>query len=284
MHDRIPDRILGGVTCNSMRQDAQMRANVPAFEVLGVPVTMFTVEAALAEVRTLLTEPGPALLAYVNAHALNLAQRNAAYHDVLRRADLVLNDGSGLAIAARIRGARFPANLNGTDFTPLLLTEAARLGAPVFLLGGRPGVAELAARRLAERIDGLNVAGFEHGYHPAEEQPALAERIHASGAQVLVVGMGNPAQELWLDRHLPATGTRLGVAVGAFLDFASGQVPRAPQWMRTAGIEWLYRLKLEPRRLFRRYVIGNPEFLFRVMRERFNSSRPRGRRTGRGRQ
>lgn len=101
----------------------------------------------------------------------------------------------------------------------------------------------------------------------------MIEGIKASGARILVVAMGNPRQELWLDRHLADTGARLGVAVGAFLDFAAGKVSRAPEWMRKAGIEWLYRLGLEPRRLFARYVLGNPLFLARVLAERVFTKR-----------
>lgn len=243
-----------------------MRGDIPTITVLGVPVAALTVTAALAEVRVLLDGDRPALLAYVNAHSLNLAARDPDYRATLRAADLVLNDGSGLAIAAKLHGTAFPANLNGTDFTPRLLGIAAERDAPVFLLGGRPGVADTAAARLAERIPGLRVVGHEHGYL-ARDADAVA-KITASGARILLVGMGNPRQERWLAEHLPATGVRLGVAVGAFLDFAAGAVPRAPHWMRAAGIEWLYRLFREPSRLWRRYVLGNPVFLCRVVAER----------------
>ena len=239
--------------------------NGPTITVLGIPVARLTVAGALAEAERLLAADRPALLAYVNAHSLNLAVRNEQYGSVLKRAGLVLNDGSGLAVAARIQGAEFPANLNGTDFTPKLL---AKLDGPVFFYGGRPGVAERAAANLAERIPDLRVAGTAHGYLDAAAQSELCRRIKESGARILVVALGNPAQELWLAENLAATGAGLGVAVGAFLDFAAGEVERAPEWMRRAGIEWVYRLWREPGRLWRRYVLGNPVFLFRVVRER----------------
>jgi exopolysaccharide biosynthesis WecB/TagA/CpsF family protein len=248
-----------------------MRANVPSLTVLGVPVAALDVDSAIAEVHTLLRTPEPAMLAYVNAHTLNLAHRDRAFRAVLHGADLVLNDGSGLSLAARMQGARFPANLNGTDFTPRLLASAAAAQAPVFLLGGKPGVAKASAARLIERVPGLNIVGHAHGYTDAPGRAGLVERIRESGAHVLVVGMGNPLQEKWLAEHLPATGVRLGVAVGAFLDFAAEVVPRAPQWMRTAGVEWMYRLGQEPTRLWRRYVLGNPAFVLRVLRERISN-------------
>jgi exopolysaccharide biosynthesis WecB/TagA/CpsF family protein len=228
---------------------------------------MLDIDGALAEVRRLLDGPDPALLAYANAHTLNVATRNQELLRVLRQADLVLNDGSGLALAARLRGMAFPANLNGTDFTPKVLLVAADCGASVFLLGGRPGVAEEAAERLRADIPGLKVVGCADGYFTDDGLPALLATIRHSNARLLLVGMGNPRQELWLAEHLADTGAYLGVAVGAFLDFAARRVPRAPRWMRAAGIEWVYRLGREPRRLFRRYVAGNPLFLQRVVRE-----------------
>src|ERR1700761_3736490 len=118
-----------------------MRSNIPTTTVLGVGVAVLDVDDALAEVRKLLDGPQPAVLAYANAHTLNVASRNQEFLRVLREADLVLNDGSGLAMAARLRGQTFPANLNGTDFTPKVLLAAADTGASVFLLGGAPGVA-----------------------------------------------------------------------------------------------------------------------------------------------
>ncbi len=244
-----------------------MRSHIPTTTVLGVGVAVLDVDAALTEVRRLLNGHEPAVLAYANAHTLNVASRNEEFLRVLREADLVLNDGSGLALAARLRGMTFPANLNGTDFTPKVLLAAAECGASVFLLGGAPGVAQAAAERLRTDIPGLTVAGCAPGYVGGADLPALLARIRASNARVLLVGMGNPQQELWLADHLAETGAVLGVAVGAFLDFAAQRVPRAPVWMRSAGIEWMYRLAREPRRLFGRYVAGNPLFLQRVVFE-----------------
>jgi exopolysaccharide biosynthesis WecB/TagA/CpsF family protein len=246
-----------------------MRADIPALTILGVPVARLAEADALTEATELLAAEAPALLAYANAHTLNVAVGNGRFRTVLRDADLLLNDGSGLAIAARLRGAEFPANLNGTDFTPRLLAAA---DAPVFLYGGRPGVAETASRNLAERIPGLRVTGTAHGYLDPAGQAGLAAKINASGARILLVGLGNPKQELWLADHLAETGAGLGVAVGAFLDFAAGEVRRAPAWMRRLGVEWIYRLVREPGRLFRRYIVGNPLFLARVLTERFIGS------------
>jgi exopolysaccharide biosynthesis WecB/TagA/CpsF family protein len=245
-------------------------ADHPTITTLGVPVARLERATALHEIERLYHAPQAATVAYVNAHTLNLAYRSDALRAALTGAHLVLNDGIGLAIAARLRGDRFPENLNGSDFTPDVLSLAADRGWPVYMLGGRQGVAEEAARRLQRRIAGLEIAGCSHGYFPDDQTSEVVARIRASGCGVLLVAMGNPQQELWLARHLRDSGARLGMGVGAFLDFSAGRVPRAPAWMNRAGCEWVYRLLHEPRRLARRYLVGNPLFLARVIRERLD--------------
>jgi exopolysaccharide biosynthesis WecB/TagA/CpsF family protein len=137
----------------------------------------------------------------------------------------------------------------------------------VFLYGGQPGVAASARDRLCDAIDGLEIVGVCDGYdeRSAEE---TAQFIRAARADVVIVALGQPKQELWLDRHLASTGCHLGLGVGAFLDFVSGRVVRAPRWMNRLGIEWLFRLVQEPVRLSRRYIVGNPLFLWRAWRLR----------------
>jgi exopolysaccharide biosynthesis WecB/TagA/CpsF family protein len=206
-------------------------------------------------------------LCYVNAHSLNLAFRDGRYHAALRSADLVLNDGVGLDLAAWMRGRRFPENLNGSDFTLRLLELAADKGWRVYLYGGLPGVATAVRERLSHTIEHLHVVGVCDGY-TAKPDGEIVDDIRAARADVVIVALGQPQQELWLDTHLAGTGCHLGVGVGAFLDFVSGRVARAPRWMNRLGIEWLFRLAHEPGRLWRRYVVGNPLFLWRAWRLR----------------
>ena len=235
-------------------------------DLLGVPITSGEPHAARAAIAEACAADAPAHVAYANAHTLNLAAGDGDYRAVLRRCALVLNDGIGVDLAARAKGVRLPANLNGSDFTPRLLELAAERGWSVFLLGGRPGVAEQAAARLRDSIPGLEIAGARDGYFAPGDAGAVADAVRASGARIVVVGMGNPIQERWLDAHLDRTGARLGVGVGAFLDFTAGTVARAPRWMNAWGLEWLYRMAQEPRRMWRRYVVGIPLFLGRVAR------------------
>lgn len=245
-----------------------MERPFPTIEVLGLPVTKLTPTEALSEIVRIYEQEAPALVAYANAHTLNLSVADPAYRDVLSKAAIILNDGAGVALAARISGQRFPANLNGSDFNPEILGLAAERGWPVFFLGAKPGVAQRAAEALRSRYPALQVAGHRDGYWAPSEAAEVVEAIRSSGTTVVMAALGNPLQEKWLDQHLVATGARLGVGVGAFFDFAAGEVPRAPAWMNRWGIEWVFRLIQEPSRLWKRYIVGNPLFLARVLRAR----------------
>ena len=243
-----------------------MSHHIPTIDILGVEVACITPEGALDELEKLFARETPAFIAHTNAHTLNLAYEDPDYRDVLRRADLVLNDAKGLMLAARIHGWRFPADLNGNFFTPLVLRRAAERGWRVFFLGAGPGVAERAAGQLRREVPGLNVIGTRDGYFSSDEE--ALDAVAAAGTDLLLVGMGNPLQERWLDRCLDRTGARVGIGVGAFFDFITGTVPRAPAWMNRVGLEWLHRLIQEPRRMWRRYILGNPTFVWRNLRQR----------------
>lgn len=252
-----------------------MNADVSSIEIFGVRIAQLTPDEALQHIERLYDSGAPATVFYVNAHTLNLARADRSYADVLSRASLVLNDGKGLLLGGRILRRVFPADLNGNFFTPLLLERAAESRWPVFFLGGRPGVAEEASRRLKEWIPELVVAGTRDGYFSREEDDVVAEHVRSTGATILLVALGNPLQERWLDRCLAASGARVGVGVGAFFDFQSGAVRRAPGWMNRLGLEWLHRLAKDPKRMWRRYLLGNPAFMWALVR-RHLSSRGKG--------
>jgi exopolysaccharide biosynthesis WecB/TagA/CpsF family protein len=239
----------------------------PTIEILGVPFARLGRADAVDAIESLYEREAPAFIAFANSHSLNLAAANPSYKEVLRRADLVLNDGKGVMIAAHIKGARFPADLNGNAMSPLILERAAARGWPVYFLGGRRGVAERAAKRLTNRLPALVVAGVSDGYFDPSDEGRVIGDIKRSEAGVLMVAFGNPVQEYWLDRKLASTGARIGLGVGAFFDFQAGEVPRAPDSLNRVGLEWAYRLAKEPRRLWRRYLLGHPLFLARVVRE-----------------
>lgn len=230
-------------------------------DVLGHDVISETAD----DVAAYLLDYGAKRCFFLNAHCVNVQARDPAYLAALRRADVILPDGVGVDLAARLCGQRIAANLNGTDFVPVLLRQAAQKGKSVFLFGGRPGTAERAAGRLRAELPDLRIAGTRDGYRGADADAAAVAEINASGADILLVAMGVPLQELWIDRHAGMLAPRLVLGVGALLDFLSGQVPRAPLTLRRMRIEWAWRLIIEPRRLWRRYLVGNPGFLARAI-------------------
>jgi N-acetylglucosaminyldiphosphoundecaprenol N-acetyl-beta-D-mannosaminyltransferase len=204
---------------------------------------------------------------FINAHCFNVAQKNHSYAKILNQCDLLLNDGIGINIAARCTGIKLKANMNGSDFTPQLLKLAAEKGKRIFLLGSKPGVAEKCRMELEKSNPSIKICGTHHGYFKAEENENIIHRIRESGADVLLAGMGVPAQEFWIMNNKEALPQiKMAIAAGAVMDFISGNIRRAPSWIRKIKMEWLYRFLMEPKRLFKRYCIGNILFFYHIAR------------------
>lgn len=237
---------------------------------LDTKIDYFTPQGAVEELINRIRLDQPTRVFFVNAHCINVARGDPAYRACLRRAELVLPDGSGILLASRVLGIPIRHNLNGTDLVPMILNRAATENRTVYLLGGRPGVAATAAKRLEEKIPNLRIIGHSHGFLSPDQEERLVTDIAQLRPDILLVGKGVPLQEQWLDEHWNRLHIKLGLAVGALIDFAAGVHPRAPSWMRRLGIEWCFRLLIEPRRLARRYIVGNVTFLFSVLRWRLS--------------
>lgn len=231
-----------------------------------VDIAVLTLDQAVAAVDDRIDAGNGSAVSFCNAHSINLARSDRRLADAYTDS-LVLNDGIGVDIARKLLyGGPFPANLNGSDFIPEFLAKT-RHDLRLFLLGSRPGIAALAGEILEDRYPRHKVVGVRDGYYPPAEEAALVEEIARSGANLLVIAMGQPRQEIFAATHADRIGMA-SISVGAFLDFASGAIPRAPGLLRAARLEWLYRLGIEPRRMFHRYVIGNPRFLIGVLKDR----------------
>lgn len=239
----------------------------PQFELLGVRIDNLNMQAALDWLTAQARSDQPATAAFVNADCLNITYGNADYRAALHQAGRVFADGSGIRLGARRLGWQVRDNVNGTDLLPLLCERCAAEGLSLYLLGARPGVAEAAAAALQVRFPGLLIAGCRDGYFAADDEDAVIAAINASGAHILLVALGAPRQELWLHRLHERLTVPVRLGVGGLFDFYSGRIPRAPQWLRELGLEWVWRLLQEPGRLWRRYLIGNPLFLWRVRKQ-----------------
>jgi exopolysaccharide biosynthesis WecB/TagA/CpsF family protein len=246
-------------TNGAKRMDSQRRIGQVTFLVTDQP-------GAVRQVHDAITARTCAIFAFCNMHTFNLACRFPDFAAALAQAT-IFNDGVGVDLGSMLLfGTRFPHNLNGTDLTPLIL---ASLQTPtsVFLLGGRPGVAAKAAIALQEDLPNVVVVGSHHGFFGPEDAGPIADRIRNTGAELVLVGMGNPHQELWAASMARRTGAVV-ICVGAYLDFVSGAISRAPRLLRRIRCEWLYRMAREPARLSTRYVGGALPFLFAIISER----------------
>lgn len=243
------------------RREYEQIVGVGRRTLLGVQFRVLTQAEAVAALDAALEQEQPTRVTFANAHTLRLASRTPALKELLNTS-LVLNDGVGVDIASRMKfGKRFPANLNGTDFVPHFL-DATRHRLRIYLLGARPDVVNKAARVFMARWPNHTVVGTRDGFFQSDEADAICGAINRARPDVLLVALGNTKQEEWLARHGPALSSRLQLGVGALFDFSTGRVSRAPPWMRRARMEWMYRLALEPRRMFTRYVVGNALFLW----------------------
>ena len=251
------------------------RPTPPVLDILGVTLTNTTMSEAVTWLARRAQAGTRTVAAFANPDCINIAQANVAYRRALQRSDRVFADGIGVRIAARLLGQKMADNVNGTDLFPRLCDAAARSGLKLFLLGASPGIAAQAADAMRARFPDLRIVGAMHGYFEPTETDAVIDRINDAGADILLVAMGAPHQELWLSRHGVRLRPAVRLGVGGLFDYYSGRIPRAPTWMREAGLEWAWRLRCEPSRLWRRYLVGNPLFLARVLRARIAGDRSR---------
>lgn len=262
-----------GILCRALpyllvarEADRPMEAQV---EILGLTLDNPDMDGAVDAIARAARDDGPRRVVFVNAHCANVAYVDAAYCQILHRSDLVLADGIGMRIAGKLLGGPVRQNVNGTDLFPRMLERCADDGLSVYLLGARPGVADEVARWARQRFPKLDLRGAHHGYLDDESLETVKAEIRQARPDLLFVAMGVPIQERWLAVHLADTGASVGIAVGGLFDFFSGTIPRAPLWMRELGLEWLFRLCQEPRRMWKRYVIGNLVFLWHVFAVRY---------------
>jgi len=238
----------------------------PVFHLLDQKIDNITMDDAIQLLRQTLRQKQQSVIFFVNPDCMNKSVTDSDYRKALGMADHIMPDGIGLVLAGKMLGTPLRENINGTDMLPFLSTMAAEEKQSMFLLGGKPGVAELAATAIAQG-HGLSIAGTMHGYFDHEKESAsVIETINQSKASILMVAFGAPLQEKWIVRHRHELQPTILMGVGGLFDFFSGNIRRAPRWMREIGLEWIYRILQEPGRMWKRYVIGNPLFLYRVMK------------------
>jgi N-acetylglucosaminyldiphosphoundecaprenol N-acetyl-beta-D-mannosaminyltransferase len=241
----------------------------PSSPIFDIPIDLAQPAELLRTISGWASEARTRRVMYVNAHVVNQSRVTPGLGDALRKADLVYCDGYGVRLAARVLNMPVPHRMTGADWIWGLATLCERFGQSIYLLGSEPPLAREAAARLRRWYPGLDVVGAHHGFFDLDSphNERVIEDINAHGPRIVLVGMGTPKQELWVDRYADQLGGAVTWTVGALFDYVSGHTPRAPRWLADNGLEWIFRLMIEPDRMWRRYLLGNPVFLSRVLSE-----------------
>ncbi|NJD22505.1 MAG: WecB/TagA/CpsF family glycosyltransferase [Melioribacter sp.] len=238
----------------------------------GVRFDNLTKKTALKIVRNFLTErhnQKSRKVFFTNVHTIYLAGKNPVFAQTVNKADLVLPDGSGLKIAGRIFSKPVKENLNGTDFTPLILETALKLGSKIYLLGATQEVITKCVSRLEIEYPGLKIVGFHSGFFSSSDEAELISEIKNISPDILLIAMGSPKQEMFAEKIAGQLNNTVCCAIGGFFDFITEERKRAPLFIRKSGLEWLFRFFQDPKTKWDRIIIEIPVFLLSVFTARF---------------
>jgi N-acetylglucosaminyldiphosphoundecaprenol N-acetyl-beta-D-mannosaminyltransferase len=234
--------------------------------VLGVGISVLNLKSALDAIAAAVRERCPGYICVTGVHGVMEAQDDGAFKKILNAAFLCTPDGMPMVWAGKLAGHREMSRVYGPDLMLDVCAWSETSGAKHFFYGGADGVAELLAQKLKVRFPKLEVAGtFTPPFRAlnADEEKKLAEQVRAAQPDILWVGLSTPKQEKFMADYLPKLDATVMIGVGAAFDFHSGRVKQAPRWMQRSGLEWLYRLGSEPRRLAKRYFRNNPLFVLK---------------------
>lgn len=250
-----------------------MRINIA-----GVNIDRYSFNEVIEIITDHVTSGGaPAYVVTPNAQHTLTFQQDAHFRDIYRDAFLSVPDGVPLLWAAKFLQTPLNGRVNGTDLFEKLCAVAATRGLKIFLLGGRPGAADKAAAILERRHPGLKIAGTYCPPYGFESDPVELRRIDdailAAAPEILFVGLGAPKQENWIYARYRQLGIPISLGIGVSFELVAGMVKRSPVWMQTAGLEWAFRLIVEPGRLWKRYILGNPTFVWLVLKQRFGMAK-----------
>lgn len=244
--------------------------SVETVQIFGVNIINFDENSALEYMQkvVLASKDQPCCMFFVNSHTLNIAYENLEYKNILNSSSVTFGDGTGVRWGARTSGQKMKANLNGTDLVPQFLSHAREYDLRVFLLGGRPKLIESAANYLTKNFLRVQVSGFHHGYFTEDDNDDIIQFINSTHPHVLLVGMGNPNQEVWIHNNRNKIKVPLVIGVGGLFHYWAGDLTRAPKYLREFGMEWLGILLQQPHK-WERYIKYSPRFLARIIKYKF---------------
>jgi N-acetylglucosaminyldiphosphoundecaprenol N-acetyl-beta-D-mannosaminyltransferase len=246
-------------------------------QLLDVNIDNVGVKEVLVFIEETVRKQDRAIISYVNIYALNLCFEHEWFRNFINACHLVFCDGYGVNLGARLIGKKLNYRFTPPDWIELVCEYAVKHSIPMYFLGAQPGVSALAAETLIKKFPGLQIH-THHGYfdHFGAENDQVLAHIRESGANIILVGMGMPLQEKWIRNNFQELpDANIFLPVGAMFDYISELLPRGPRWLTDNGFEWLTRLVIEPRRLWRRYLIGNPHFFIRILLHRLGLIQPK---------
>lgn len=237
-----------------------------AINILGVPVTPFSMEEAVSFLMDRIAKKMPTQVVTANAEIIMMARNDKRYGTLLQQADLVLADGAGTVWAGRTLGYEVPERVAGFDLFVELIKKSAEEGIKLYFFGAAPGIAEAAKAKAEMLAPGVSIVGTRNGYFSETDIEEIIDEINASGAQILFAALGAPKQEYWLRDHAKQLRPLIRIGLGGSFDVLAGKTTRAPHWMQKASLEWLYRLYKEPSRIGR--MMALPRFVLVVQKEK----------------
>jgi len=248
--------------------------------ICGVEIDSYTFDEVVEAIaQHALSNGTPEYVVTPNAQHILTLQKDAHFREIYRKAFLVVPDGVSLLWAAKFLQTPLKGRVNGTDLFEKLCAIAAEKGLKIFLLGGRPGAAEKAKETLQARHPSIQIVGTHFPPYGFESNPAelalINSKIKAAAPHILFVGLGAPKQEYWIYANYQELRVPISVGIGVSFELVADMVRRSPVWMQKIGLEWFFRLIVEPRRLWQRYIIGNPHFIWLVLRQRLGLSKYR---------
>jgi N-acetylglucosaminyldiphosphoundecaprenol N-acetyl-beta-D-mannosaminyltransferase len=234
--------------------------------VLGCPIDAVDMDQALARCEHFVDERGFAQHMAINAAKIVAMRDDPQLREIIARCELVTADGQAIVWASRVLGQPLPTRVAGIDLMEALFARAEQRGHRIFILGAEADVLERAVGEIRARHPRLTIAGYRDGYFSRDQEPEVAEQIRSSGSDILFVAISSPRKEYFLGAHGRSLGVPFVMGVGGAIDVVAGKTRRAPGWMQRSGLEWLFRLAQEPRRLIKRYAVTNARFVGLVAR------------------
>ena len=247
------------------------KTNKSMISINGIKIYQYKYEETFSEIISCFKLNRFTRVCFINTHCANITYENADYRLSLKSSEYLLNDGAGIELSGLLYNKPFPSNLNGTDWIPAFFDKLSNIhpGTRIFVLGANPKTIVKVSSVFEDKWPKLILSGFHHGFYNDDEE--IIQQIINSKTDVLLVAMGVPKQELFLQKYhqkLQVANVKIGIAGGAIIDFLTQNIPRAPIFLQKLRLEWFFRLMLEPRRMWRRYIIGNVVFICRLLIER----------------